>query len=68
MGHSKDLGDKGLNLGGEEFDSSWNIWSGSITWFNMFPNEGRMYEPNVPSESLWKVPELIRHCTQEFGL
>ena len=40
MGHFMDLGDEGLNSGGEELDLGWNIWSGSIKWFNMFPNDG----------------------------
>ena len=41
IGHGNDLGDKGLDSGGEEFDLGWNIWSGSLMWFNMFLNEGK---------------------------
>jgi len=48
MSHCKDLGDEGLDLGDEgldlgedQFDLGWNIWSGSIKWFNMFTNDRR---------------------------
>jgi len=46
MGHSNDSGDKGLDSGEEEFDSGWNIWSGSITGSTCFQMRGRMYNMN----------------------
>ena len=49
MDHIKDSGDNGLDLGGDVFDLGWNIWSGSIMWFNMFPNEGKCHDNSIYS-------------------
>ena len=41
MSCCKDSSAEGLDLGEDKLDSGLNIWSSSIKWFNMFPNDGR---------------------------